>query len=502
MVRTGLVAIVAGTAVTCLSLVVSYTLSFRLRSRTAMILLGVVVASAVASLLVRILAWGSILAKNGIINETLERIGLITDPIDSLFFSPLAVGITMTYLYLPFGILIVHSSMHGINPSNIEASRDLGAGRWRTVANVVVPQARTGMAGAFALTAMLASADFVTPRLVGGPTGLMVGSLVQDLALTAGDTPGAAALAISFVVLFIVALGCIALILKVLLKGLKLLEMPFNSMASRVVRNKPAMIDRRSWSTPITMLVLVYLVVPTFLVVLFSFNESRTTGLPMTGLTTKWYPEIVGRAGFAESLRGSLMVASFAVVMATAIAVPFAFAMNRSRGAAARLLWLIVVLPVMIPGVVLGSALFAATEKTGIPLGLATTAVVHVVLLVSEITLIVYARLSGLDGRMIEAARDLGSSPSRALRTVTLPLLLPAIIGAALLAAAVSLDEVFVTTFTLGPDNTLPIWLFGQARRGLSPGINAVGAMLLFGTLLSFVLAITIGKRSVLDREA
>ena len=126
---------------------------------------------------------------------------------------------------------------------------------------------------------------------------------------------------------------------------------------------------------------------------------------------------------------------------------------------------------------------------------------VHVVLLVSEITLIVYARLSGLDARLVEAARDLGASAVGALRSITLPLLLPAIVGAALLGAAFSLDEIFVTTFTLGPDNTLPIWLFGQARRGFTPGINAVGVMLLVGTLVSFaLLAISIGKRSVLGK--
>jgi spermidine/putrescine transport system permease protein len=153
----------------------------------------------------------------------------------------------------------------------------------------------------------------------------------------------------------------------------------------------------------------------------------------------------------------------------------------------------------VIPGVLLGSALLVSSRETGVALGLSATAIVHVMLLVSEITLITYARLTGIDSHLVEAARDLGASPSRALRSVTLPLLLPAIVGAALFAAAYSLDEIFVTSFTLGSENTLPVWLFGQARIGFTPGINAVGVMLLFGTLLAFTLAVLIGRRSVLS---
>jgi spermidine/putrescine transport system permease protein len=123
----------------------------------------------------------------------------------------------------------------------------------------------------------------------------------------------------------------------------------------------------------------------------------------------------------------------------------------------------------------------------------------HVVLLVSEIVIIVYARLVGIDRHLVEAARDLGSSATGALRRVVLPLLLPAIVGAALLAAAFSLDEIFVTSFTIGGDNTLPIWLLGQSRNGITPGINALGVMLLVGTLVSFALAVAIGRRTVLS---
>ena len=178
MLRTLAVSFGVAGVVTILAFVVSYALTFRLSGRKALIFLGVVVASGFASFLVRIFAWGSILGTNGLVNGGLEAVGAIDDPLGFLFFGYFAVGVTMVYLWLPLAVLVVFSSMQGIDRKTVEASRDLGAGRWRTVFKVVAPQARGGLAGAFVLTAIFASADFVTPRLVGGPRGLTVGAIV------------------------------------------------------------------------------------------------------------------------------------------------------------------------------------------------------------------------------------------------------------------------------------------------------------------------------------
>lgn len=498
MLRTIAVALGVATAVTALAFVVAYALTFRLTGRKALVVLGVIVASGFASFIVRIFAWGSILGTNGLVNGGLEAIGVIDEPLSVLFFGYFAVGVTMAYLWLPLAVLVVFSAMQGIDRRTVEASRDLGAGRWGTVFKVVVPQARAGLVGAFVLTAIFTSADFVTPRLVGGPRGLTIGAVVQDLALSAGDLPGAAALALSFLAVFAAVLGLLALVAwgaRALLRPAARRIEPAMASVSRRTRSPLA---RISLSVPVTALALAYLVIPTILVILFSFNAGPTTGLPITGLTTDWYPDIVGRAGFTDSLSGSLIIAGIGVTVATAIAVPFAFALRRARGTRRRLLWAAVFLPFVIPGVLLGSAVFVAAEETGVQLGLGATAAMHVVLLVSEIVIIVYARLTGIDEHLVEAARDLGSSAWGALRGVTLPLLLPAIIGAALLATAFSLDEIFVTTFTIGSDNTLPVWLFGQSRQGFTPGINGVGVMLLFGTLFTFALAVAVGRRTVL----
>jgi spermidine/putrescine transport system permease protein len=233
-------------------------------------------------------------------------------------------------------------------------------------------------------------------------------------------------------------------------------------------------------------------------VIVFSFSAGSTTGVPIPGLTTSWYGDVVNRPGFAEGLRGSMFVALVAVALATAVAVPVAFALSRLDGVRQRLLWGAVALPFVVPPVLLGSSLLVAATDLDVPLGLGFTALAHSVLLISEIVVIVYARLQGIDAHLTEAARDLGASATKSLRTITFPILAPAMAGAALLAIAVSLDEVFVTSFTVGTDNTLPVWLLGEARQGFTPAVNAVGVMLLVGTLSGFGIATLLARRSVL----
>lgn len=498
MVKTIVMALAVGAVVTVLAFTIAYALTFRLTGRTALVALGVVVASGVASLLVRIFAWASILGTHGVINSTLEEIGAISSPLGFLIFGYFAISVTMVYLYLPFAALIVYASMQGIDPRALEASRDLGAGRWRTIAKVALPQARVGLLAAFCLTAVFSSADFVTPRLVGGSRGTTVGAMIQDLALTGGDLPGSAALALAFAGLFVLVLGALLLLLRAARPLAGRIGPRVDRVGAAVAERIRSPISQRSLSVPVSGLLLVYLVAPTLLVIVFSFNAESSIGLPITGLTADWYPEIVSRAGFEDALMGSLLVTSVGVVGATVLAVPMAFALTRATGLGKRLLWVAIFLPYVVPGVLLGSALLITATETGAPLGLAATGVVHVMLLVSEITLITYARLTGIDPHLVEAARDLGASAARAARSITLPLLLPAIVGAALLGTAFSLDEIFVTTFTLGTENTLPIWILGQSRIGFTPGINAVGVILLAGTLLIFAVAVTIGRRSVL----
>lgn len=490
--RTGILALVVAAIVTVLAFVLAYGLTFRLRGRSGQIVLVVIISAGIASLLVRIYAWGTILGTNGVVNQAVQSIGLTDEPLGFLFFGYFAIALTMTYIFLPIAALITFSAMQEIDPRSLEASRDLGTGRWRTAGRVVLPQVRSSLAAAFVLTALVSAADYVTPSLVGGLKGKTIAGLVRGRALESGDLGLAAATAISFMVLLTVALAGVMVLLRLSRPVLQNLgrwaDRPARAMTSHV----PAGVASRSLSKVAALVLAVYLVAPTILVVVFSFNSGQLLGLPFQGFTFDWYPRVIDTAGVTDSVWTSARITAAAVVFGIILGVPSAFALKKAQRIGETAIYACVFAPVVIPGILIGIAVLIAATDRGFALGLSTTIPIHVLIVAGIVVLIVRARLENMDPQLFEAARDLGSSPARVLRTITFPIILPAVMGAALVGAAYSLDEVFITNFSVGTNTTVPIWMLSQARRGFSPAINALGVMLLIGTALIFGLALRI----------
>ncbi len=483
------IGLLAATIMVAGGFVMAYAITFRFR-RLGTPLLVLVVATLLASYLARIYAWGTILGTNGIVNRALTGLGLIDEPLTFLFYGYFAITVTLVYVYLPIAALIIYGSLQNIDPRTLEASRDMGAGRWSTLARVVVPQALPGITSAFALTFVLAATDYVTPSLVGGARGQMIGAVIRDQFGGAANLPRGAALA--FVAM--AALAVVVLVVTLLVRVPRLLGRGERSTGLRLPR--PALPERFSaassrisFSAPATVLLIGFLLAPLVIVILFSFNEGRIAGLPLTGLSTRWYSDVVAREEFGRVLTTSLSVMAIAVAGGLLLAVPTAFALARRRFRLRPLLNGAVYGPVAVPGVVLGVALLTTLTYINVRLGLFPTALAHVLLVTPFIVVVVRARLLEMDPRIGEAARDLGASPRRVLSTITLPLVAPSLLGAAVLAAAVSLDEILVTNFTIGTDATLPVWILSQMRRGLNPGINALAVMILVGTLVLIAVA-------------
>jgi ABC-type spermidine/putrescine transport system permease subunit II len=237
-----------------------------------------------------------------------------------------------------------------------------------------------------------------------------------------------------------------------------------------------------------TVLLLIFLAVPLITVVVFSFNNSPIPGLPFRGLTAVWYGRLLASGYFHRVLDTSLVIAGLAVTGAMALGVPAAFALRR-RFRLSGLLTALVFAPVAVPGVVIGVALLSALDYTNILAGVAPTVAAHILLVSPFIVLVVRSRLLGIDRRIEEAARDLGAGRMRLLRTIMMPLLATALLGAGILAVAISLDELVVTNFTIGSSATIPVWVFSQARTGLTPSINAIAVLLMGASLLLLGLA-------------
>jgi ABC-type spermidine/putrescine transport system permease subunit II len=365
----------------------------------------------------------------------------------------------------------------------------MGAGRWGTVARVVLPQARSGVSAAFALTFILAASDYITPTLVGGAKGQMIGSVIRDQFGGAANLPLGAALAFSFVALSVVVLAVLALLATAARRTLRG-RLPVAPPAGWRPRGRVRQaLARTSFSVPITALLMVFLLTPLVVVILFSFNRASVPSLPFTGFTGHWYGDIVGQDEFASALTTSLTTMAIGVGGGLLLGVPAAFALARRRFRLRPVVGAALYGPVAIPGVMIGVALLTALTYLNVRLGIMPTALAHVLLVTPYIIVVVRARLLEFDPRIGEAARDLGADPRRVLRTITLPLIAPSLLGAALLSAAVSLDEILVTNFTIGADATLPVWILSQIRRGITPSINALAVIILSASIVLVTLA-------------
>ncbi|HEY4592239.1 MAG TPA: ABC transporter permease [Thermoanaerobaculia bacterium] len=238
-----------------------------------------------------------------------------------------------------------------------------------------------------------------------------------------------------------------------------------------------------------TALIYLFLYAPIAILVVFSFNASRQTAF-WTGFTLDWYRRLLDNELLFRAVRNSLVVATAATALAVLLGTPAALALARYSFRGRRATQALLYLPVIIPEVVLGAALVTFFGAVELRLSLWTVVIAHVVFSVSYVTIVVRARLAGLDPALEEAARDLGAGPFETFRRVTLPLAAPGILAAALLVFTLSIDDYVITSFVAGVGaTTLPLHIYSMLKVGVTPEVNAVSTLLLAGTILLIVLA-------------
>jgi spermidine/putrescine transport system permease protein len=254
-------------------------------------------------------------------------------------------------------------------------------------------------------------------------------------------------------------------------------------------------------------LVFAFLYLPIIALVVLSFNDNRLVGV-WGGASLRWYRELAGDTAVLSALRNSLIVALVSTVIATALGTAAALSLERFRWRGQRTFDGMLFLPVIIPDVTmavmmllffvqifrLAGNLFGFTGA----FGLTTIILSHVAFNISFVAVVVRARLAGMNRVLEEAAADLYASQWRTFRHVTLPIIGPGIAGGALLALTLSLDDVVITSFVAGPGSTtLPVYVFGLVRRGVTPLINAVSVLMLAGSMLLVVVSLTLqGRRT------
>jgi spermidine/putrescine transport system permease protein len=231
-------------------------------------------------------------------------------------------------------------------------------------------------------------------------------------------------------------------------------------------------------------LVFAFLFAPIIVLVVFSFNKARS-GTAWTGFSTRWYSELADNPNALQAFRNTLKVAFTATIVATIIGTLAAFALTRfrfrGRSAYSTLIFVSLVMPEIVMGIALTSFFL---RFMGIELSIRTMIAAHITFCIAFVVVVVKARLTAFDNRLVEAAADLGATPLQAFLRIVLPLATPGIVAGAMLAFTISLDDVVISSFTAGPGSTtLPLYIFGLLRVGVSPEINALSTIVLLSAL-------------------
>jgi spermidine/putrescine transport system permease protein len=243
-------------------------------------------------------------------------------------------------------------------------------------------------------------------------------------------------------------------------------------------------------------LALLYLFIPVFIVVLFSFNANKGRfNFTWQGFTLEHWAHPFADPDLAKALTTSLEVALLATAIATALGTFMAMALVRYRFRGRSAVDFFVFMPLSSPEVVLGAALLSLFLTINVSTGFTTIVIAHVMFCVSYVVVTVKARLEGMDRHIEEAAMDLGATEWATFRKVTLPMIAPGVAAAALLSAALSIDDYVITSFNAGQTQTFPLFIFGATRQGVPPEVNVLATCLLIVVLVLMGLNVLLQSR-------
>jgi spermidine/putrescine transport system permease protein len=246
-------------------------------------------------------------------------------------------------------------------------------------------------------------------------------------------------------------------------------------------------------------LAVAYMLIPIAVIAIFSFGETPKDKLTFAldnGFTTEYWRTMFSIPELNDALTTSLRLALFATLISTAIGTAMAIALVRHRFHGKRLANLLIVIPMATPEVVIGASLLSMFIYYSFTLGFTTLLIAHVMFSISFVVVVVRSRLIGFDRNLEEAAADLGAGPLTTFRTVTLPLLAPGVVAAALLAFALSIDDFVISNFNSGTTVTFPLYVYGVSLRGIPVQVNAIA------TLLFLLAVVAVGVVLIQQRRA
>lgn len=247
-----------------------------------------------------------------------------------------------------------------------------------------------------------------------------------------------------------------------------------------------------------SVLYLLFIYLPVLFLPLFSFNDGIYVAFPLKGFTTRWYAEMAANEALLQALKNSVMVGGTVAVIATVLGTMAARAFTRYRFAGRKPLFGIIVIPLVVPGIILGIALLVMSNRIGVELSLFTIGASHLLITTPFATLIMISRLEGFDPNLEEASQDLGETGWMTFWRVTFPLALPGIVASLLLSFTESFDEFILAFFLSGTEATLPLYIWGQLRfPSRLPMVLALGTAILVASFVVIAFAEWARRRGV-----
>ncbi len=242
--------------------------------------------------------------------------------------------------------------------------------------------------------------------------------------------------------------------------------------------------------------VILYTLVPIAVMILYGFNQAPSGRLTFAwkGFTLDWYRQLFDIPDLTTALVHSLEIAALSTLIAVALGTPAALALARYRFRGRGVSDVVILADIAAPSVVVGASLLGFYVYFGIPRGFGTILIAHVAFNIAFVVVVIQARLRDLDQSLIDAANDLGANPWTAFWKVTLPLIFPGILAAALLAFALSIDDFIITSFVAGQTLTFPLWVYGAVKVGIPPQVFVMGT-LIFVTGVALAVASLIAQR-------
>jgi len=257
-------------------------------------------------------------------------------------------------------------------------------------------------------------------------------------------------------------------------------------------------IRRTFQSNALTLLaaaIFLFLYLPILILVIFSFNANSVVGV-WAGLSTRWYGELLHDRALIDSFQVSLWVAFWSTLISTVLGTLGAMALERFRFRGKLTFDATMYLPIIIPDIVMALSTLLFFVLVAVPLSRYTILVAHVAFNISFVAVVVRGRLAEMDRGLEEAAADLGANSWTTFRRVTLPLLMPAVVSAALLAFTLSLDDFVITFFVSGPGSTtLPVRVYSMIKFGVTPEVNAISTLMLLGSTVLVVVSLWLERK-------